>query len=921
MSFRRLIHRNSIDWYNQMAAEEELVGENRLCQVCEQHSASYFCLCNAEKSLFCDQCVLIHPQTSTQPHLPLAIDYFGQANAEFRKKWADLAKIRQISDSQLEEILDRKEQFKAEVEMFGRKLQKYQETIESSFAYLHRSLKSSVEVGFEEAKEKLGEAAPVYSKGVTQRLLTGKMRLLEWKTDFAQTFEQMIKNLKDSKVVIEVDCPGISDQFQEEYFELVRKEADRSQFQQNSVSSDMSHFEVDGSYRPFEENGVRLRIRNCLANMGRKEKVSLGVVVLLVLTAAVGMSVSLMLGGAEDTLSDHKGKELVFADPVSSELLRNLGEYKGGNSAAKLLMYGPVELENGFYQGQWDPSDFDNAAQEQHVSGYGVMAYSNGDIYEGYFREGKRHGNGRLITGTGHVFEGVWKDGEFTGWGICRFSDGSIYSGQWEEGRLQGFGVLTQRSVRLIGEFEGDQVNGVGLKYVSADNFAVGTWKLGKLQGRGLEFKEGNIHWGNFESGKLTGSASSVEISGIAYIGKWRDGVKQGEGVETYPAEIFTGAWTMGEKTTGAYNYTDQYRLNYESLLNSWSGRNNDPTRLSNLPREETWLMSVGPVNDYARLYQGQINSRWQRHGFGVQNYTDGSSYVGCWCNGTRHGQGRLLTAEGEVWEGVWTAEQFTGWGSRQLTGGTIQIGQWEAGLLQGVGYVREKNKVTVGEFQSGLIHGIGLQFVSDFELTVGKWSRGTPTGYGFLLQEYLVRWGYYEAGQLIETAASPIAVRIERCPSFVFGPVNSSGKDIEAISFRIDRSAYLTSVCLGNSHAIGAVAVMEIQILLGNSTAGAAVYSHSKHAALTKVKEGNSCFRVPLSSPLVLKPNTLYTLRAVYQSNSVSDLCTKVVNEISKEGLNVHFASAVYENGEISKFNQMSAGPLCGLDFLLIRD
>lgn len=48
---------------------------------------------------------------------------------------------------------------------------------------------------------------------------------------------------------------------------------------------------------------------------------------------------------------------------------------------------------------------------EGRPHGQGVMMFSSGDIYEGAWEHGKRHGPGRqLYSLTGEMFEGQWQD-------------------------------------------------------------------------------------------------------------------------------------------------------------------------------------------------------------------------------------------------------------------------------------------------------------------------------------------------------------------------------------------------------------------------------------------------------------------------------------------------------------------------------
>ena len=42
------------------------------------------------------------------------------------------------------------------------------------------------------------------------------------------------------------------------------------------------------------------------------------------------------------------------------------------------------------------------------LSGKGTLQWSNGDIYEGDFKEGFREGLGKLVEASGRTYEGSW---------------------------------------------------------------------------------------------------------------------------------------------------------------------------------------------------------------------------------------------------------------------------------------------------------------------------------------------------------------------------------------------------------------------------------------------------------------------------------------------------------------------------------
>jgi len=46
------------------------------------------------------------------------------------------------------------------------------------------------------------------------------------------------------------------------------------------------------------------------------------------------------------------------------------------------------------------------------------MLYDNGKVYEGYWKNGKRCGNGRLVHKDGSIYIGDWKEDLANGNGI-----------------------------------------------------------------------------------------------------------------------------------------------------------------------------------------------------------------------------------------------------------------------------------------------------------------------------------------------------------------------------------------------------------------------------------------------------------------------------------------------------------------------
>lgn len=86
--------------------------------------------------------------------------------------------------------------------------------------------------------------------------------------------------------------------------------------------------------------------------------------------------------------------------------------------------------------------------------GYGRMKYPNGDLYEGEWVENKMHGEGTYTYKKANdIYSGAWQDGLKHGEGTYEFgADSSLMVGQWEKGELKhGKWVL-----RGAGVYEGD---------------------------------------------------------------------------------------------------------------------------------------------------------------------------------------------------------------------------------------------------------------------------------------------------------------------------------------------------------------------------------------------------------------------------------------------------------------------------------
>jgi hypothetical protein len=106
--------------------------------------------------------------------------------------------------------------------------------------------------------------------------------------------------------------------------------------------------------------------------------------------------------------------------------------------------------------------------------GPGRLTFENGDVYEGDFSKGMRHGHGKFTeVESGQVYEGEWTmDIEYKG--KLTFGEGGFYDGQWSLDTKKRVAVAHGLGISVFKDGDGEWK-----KYD-------GEWKLDKKDGRGM---------------------------------------------------------------------------------------------------------------------------------------------------------------------------------------------------------------------------------------------------------------------------------------------------------------------------------------------------------------------------------------------------------------------------------------------------
>lgn len=170
--------------------------------------------------------------------------------------------------------------------------------------------------------------------------------------------------------------------------------------------------------------------------------------------------------------------------------------------------------------------------KNDHFDGYGLLMKGDSVIYRGYWKAGKRNGNGFAQDSLGRKFCATWKsdtivqgkridslgtytgqfdfNGKANGHGMYIARDGSVYEGRWKEDQRCGFGMgITSKIVLRTGEWKSDRYLGEKLSYTSERIYGIDISKYQHEIGR----KKYSISWNNLRI-KGLGSISHKTVKG-----------------------------------------------------------------------------------------------------------------------------------------------------------------------------------------------------------------------------------------------------------------------------------------------------------------------------------------------------------------------------------------------------------------------
>jgi hypothetical protein len=131
---------------------------------------------------------------------------------------------------------------------------------------------------------------------------------------------------------------------------------------------------------------------------------------------------------------------------------------EGGYSPEEIALV--LEIDIAIVKAYQDVED-KPAVSEHQIS----ITYPDGATYKGGFLDLKHHGYGVWTSALGHTYEGDWRQGKKHGEGKYTQPDGSYYVGDFVNNNFNGRGVVTYSAGNFYtGEFRDDLKHGQGVE-------------------------------------------------------------------------------------------------------------------------------------------------------------------------------------------------------------------------------------------------------------------------------------------------------------------------------------------------------------------------------------------------------------------------------------------------------------------------
>ena len=182
-------------------------------------------------------------------------------------------------------------------------------------------------------------------------------------------------------------------------------------------------------------------------------------------------------------------------------------------------------------------------------------------VYFGQYWRQKRHGHGKMMWSDGNYYEGTWKNDCMEGFGLLIKSTGTYVIGHWNENKIHGEAeYFSKNGDKYSGQWSKGQKHGQGKEMVRLGSTYEGEFKDGRKIGKGkVTFHKGNVYEGDIVDGSLEGHGKMVWPDGKTYEGSWVKDKMDGHGKFDWKnQQSYIGGYLKGEKNgRGELRYPD----------------------------------------------------------------------------------------------------------------------------------------------------------------------------------------------------------------------------------------------------------------------------------------------------------------------------------------------------------------------------
>jgi len=190
-----------------------------------------------------------------------------------------------------------------------------------------------------------------------------------------------------------------------------------------------------------------------------------------------------------------------------------------------------------------------NTEGQRH--GKGKFVFSNGDSYEGQWKNNLMHGRGKYITVEGDIYEGEFVDNHREGKGILINVDLGVYEGDFHQNQKSGKGKYCfYKGDRYEGDYAEDVMHGLGVFISATGECYNGEFRNGFMEGKGkFSYASGDCYEGNWKNNTKHGIGVFRSIGGDYYDGEWFEGKMHGNGkyFTSHGDLLYDGKWDNGD--------------------------------------------------------------------------------------------------------------------------------------------------------------------------------------------------------------------------------------------------------------------------------------------------------------------------------------------------------------------------------------